>query len=72
MIDGFNPDTTEWMLLKAWIRGKLAAARKNLEQTGLPVAETEALRGSITAWQQVIDVAEARPVEMPAAPDYTG
>lgn len=62
--------SNEWLGIAAYVQGELSRLQKCNDQVGLPVAETEALRGEIRLCKKLLALPEQADRDIGDAPDY--
>lgn len=55
-----DPNSMTWVAVRFRAHDEIERAQRQLETPGLPVAETEQLRGFIRAWRQVLSMQDER------------
>jgi len=56
-----DPTSQTWLALDKGLRKHIEDAHAALEAPGLPVAETENLRGRIAAYRQILSLGQPQP-----------
>lgn len=67
----FDKTSPQWPKLKLWLEAEIADALRQLEQVGWPEVQTNALRGRIGAYRELIQTIEPSLIAPPRAAKYT-
>lgn len=67
----FDKTSKDWPKLKLWLETEIAEASRQLEQVGWPEAQTNALRGRISAYRDLTESVEPSLFAPPKPASYT-